>query len=102
MYMYVCLSRLMKQRAWEAVAKSPAARSLNLVDPKACQTKFKTFRDQYVRLKRELANKQPRSGSGVVCLPAPTWHLWDAMGFLANVVKRRQTTSNFNESKCIF
>ena len=95
----LCLCRLMKQRAWDAVLKSDAARALGIADVKSCQKKFKNFKDTFARLKRDLASRQPRSGSGTVCIPAPTWHLWNAMAFIASSLRRRQTTSNFVEGK---
>ena len=51
------------------------------------------------RLKRAHAKSQPRSGSGAVCVPAPTWHLRNAMNFLAPRLRRRLATSNFVQSK---
>ena len=89
----------MKRRAWDAVLKSDADRALGMEDAKACQKKSKNFKDTFARLKRAHAKSQPQSGSGAVCVPAPTWHLWNATNFLAPCLRRRLATSNFVESK---
>ncbi|XP_065193956.1 uncharacterized protein LOC135825156 [Sycon ciliatum] len=85
---------LMKERARAIVAVSEAAKALNLTDARACKAKFKNVRDTYMRHKKGHAAKQPRSGSGAVCIPDPSWPLWACMQFLRHTVRHRQTTSN--------
>ena len=92
------MPRSMKDRCWEAVSKSNAARMLKLADIKACQVKFKYFRDTFTRIKRKEAEKKPRSGSGAVCRPSPSWPLWNSMQFFNDSVAHRRTASNLDLS----
>ena len=89
------MHRSTKERCWEAVSKSNAARILKLADIKACQ---EYFRDTFTRIKRKEAEKKPRSGSGAVCRPSPSWPLWNSMQFLNDSVAHRQTTGNLDLS----
>ena len=92
------MPRSIKDHCWEAVSKSNAARMLKLVDIKACQVKSKYFRDTFTRIKRKEAEKKPRSGSGAVCMPSPSWPLRNSMQFLNDAVAHRRTTGNLELS----